>query len=57
MNAHCERFNRTVQEEFFDVPEKLLFYELPQFNLHLLELARLVQHRATPPRAAAQNPS
>jgi len=36
MNAHCERFNRTVQEEFLDVHEELLFYDLPQFNLRLL---------------------
>ena len=25
MNAHCERFNRTVQEEFLDYHEDLLF--------------------------------
>jgi transposase InsO family protein len=37
MNAHCERFNRTVQEEFLDVHEELLFYDLPQFNLRLLD--------------------
>ena len=37
MNAHCERFNRTVQEEFLDAHEELLFYDLPQFNLRLLE--------------------
>jgi transposase InsO family protein len=37
MNAHCERFNRTVQEEFLDVHEQLLFYDLPLFNQRLLE--------------------
>ena len=37
MNAHCERFNRTVQEEFLEVHEELLFYDLPQFNLRLLQ--------------------
>jgi len=37
MNAHCERFNRTVQEEFLDVHEQLLFYDLPQFNERLLD--------------------
>jgi transposase InsO family protein len=37
MNAHCERFNRTVQDEFLDVHEELLFYDLPQFNLRLLD--------------------
>ena len=36
MNAHCERFNRTVQDEFLDVHEELLFYDLPQFNQRLL---------------------
>ena len=36
MNAHCERFNRTVQEEFLDVHEQLLFYDLPLFNHRLL---------------------
>ena len=37
MNAHCERFNRTVQEEFVDVHEELLFYDLPRFNDRLLD--------------------
>jgi transposase InsO family protein len=37
MNAHCERFNRTIQEEFVDVYEDLLFYDLPAFNDRLLE--------------------
>lgn len=35
MNAHCERFNRTIQEEFVDYHEDLLFADLPRFN-HLL---------------------
>ena len=37
MNAYCERFNRTVQDEFLDVHEELLFYDLPQFNQRLLD--------------------
>jgi len=37
MNAHCERFNRTIQDEFLDVHEELLFYDLPQFNQRLLD--------------------
>ncbi len=37
MNAHCERFNRTVQEEFLDLHEDLLFYDLPEFNQRLLD--------------------
>ena len=32
MNAHCERFNRTIQEEFVDYHEDLLFTDLPAFN-------------------------
>jgi len=36
MNAHCERFNRTVQEEFVDYREDLLFDDLTAFNDHLL---------------------
>jgi transposase InsO family protein len=36
MNAHCERFNRTVQDEFVDYHENLLFTDLLQFNLKLL---------------------
>ena len=36
MNAHCERFNRTLQEEFASYHENLLFTDLPAFNLKLL---------------------
>lgn len=37
MNAHCERFNRTLQEEFVDYHYDLLFIdELTEFNLELL---------------------
>ena len=37
MNAHCERFNRTVQDEFIDYHYDLLFIdELTDFNLELL---------------------
>lgn len=32
MNAHCERFNRTVQEEFVNHHLHLLFHDLPAFN-------------------------
>jgi transposase InsO family protein len=35
MNAHCERFNRTVQEELLDLREQLLFFYLPEFNQRL----------------------
>lgn len=37
MNAHCERFNRTVQEEFVDYREDLLFDDLAAFNNRLLD--------------------
>ena len=37
MNAHCERFNRTVQEECIDYHYDLLFLDdLTDFNLELL---------------------
>jgi transposase InsO family protein len=37
MNAHCERFNRTIQEEFVDYHYDLLFLDQPtDFNLELL---------------------
>jgi transposase InsO family protein len=37
MNAHCERFNRTLQEECVDYHYDLLFLEdLTDFNLELL---------------------
>jgi transposase InsO family protein len=37
MNAHCERFNRTVQEECIDYHYDLLFLDdLTEFNLELL---------------------
>lgn len=32
MNAHAERFNRTVQEEFLDYHEDLLFSDTQAFN-------------------------
>ena len=37
MNAHCERFNRTLQESFVDYHEDLLFSDLPLFNQHLAD--------------------
>ena len=37
MNAHAERFNRTLQDEFVDYHEDLLFGDLPQFNQRLLD--------------------
>ena len=37
MNAHCERFIRTVQEECIDYHYDLLFLDDPtDFNLELL---------------------
>ena len=32
MNAHCERFNRSIQESFVDYNEDLLFTDLALFN-------------------------
>ncbi len=37
MNAHAERFNRTVQEEFVQFEEDLLFTDVPLFNEKCLE--------------------
>lgn len=36
MNSHCERFNRTVQDEFF-INHKFLLHNLPYCNLKLDE--------------------
>jgi transposase InsO family protein len=37
MNAHCERFNRTIQESFVDYHEDLLFTDLALFNQKLAD--------------------
>ena len=37
MNAHNERFNRTIQEQFVDYYEDLLFTDLEEFNKHLAQ--------------------
>jgi transposase InsO family protein len=37
MNAHIERFNRTVQESFVDYHEDLLFTDLARFNQKLAD--------------------
>ncbi len=37
MNAHCERFNRTIQESFIDHHEDLLFTDLDSFNQKLAD--------------------
>ena len=37
MNAHCERFNRTVQEEFVDYHMNDLFNNITEFNRKLRE--------------------
>ncbi|WP_038471648.1 integrase core domain-containing protein [Acidithiobacillus caldus] len=37
MNAHAERFNRTIQESFVDYHEDLLFTDLARFNQKLAE--------------------
>ena len=37
MNAHCERFNRTIQESFIDYHEDLLFTNLDAFNQELAD--------------------
>ena len=37
MNAHAERFNRTLQESFVDDHEDLLFTDLARFNQKLAD--------------------
>ena len=37
MNAVCERFNRTIQEQFVDFHEDLLFNDLDRFNQKLAD--------------------
>jgi transposase InsO family protein len=37
MNAHIERFNRTIQESFVDYHEDLLFTDLERFNQKLAD--------------------
>ncbi|MDE3207275.1 MAG: integrase core domain-containing protein [Pseudomonadota bacterium] len=37
MNAHCERFNRSLQESFVDDHEDLLFTDLALFNEKLAD--------------------
>lgn len=37
MNAYIERFNRTIQEEFIDQHEELLFNDLEAFNHALMD--------------------
>ena len=37
MNAHCERFNRSIQEEFVDYHEDILFTDLDAFNHRLTD--------------------
>jgi transposase InsO family protein len=37
MNAHAERFNRTIQESFVDYHEELLFTDLALFNCKLAD--------------------
>jgi len=37
MNAHCERFNRSIQESFVDYHEDLLFSDNNAFNLKLAD--------------------
>jgi transposase InsO family protein len=35
MNAHCESFNGTIQEEFVDYHQNLLFEDMTEFNKKL----------------------
>ena len=37
MNAHCERFNRTIQEQFVDWHEALLFTDNQKWGQWLID--------------------
>ncbi len=37
MNAHCERFNRTIQEEFVDYHRDTLLDNLTAFNNKMID--------------------
>ena len=54
MNAHCERFNRSIQESFVDYHEHLLFSDLELFNQKLadwlVQYNTLIPHLATKPK-------
>ena len=52
MNAHCERFNRTIQEEFVDYHAYYLL-NLPEFNRKLMEW--LVWYNTERPHFAFKN--
>lgn len=47
MNAVCERFNRTIQEQFVDYHEDLLFTDIDAFNEKLADW--LVQYNSVRP--------
>ena len=55
MNAHVERFNRTLQEQFVDYHEALLFDDLAAFNRKLADW--LVAYNTVLPHHSLQDPS
>ncbi|HCO76874.1 MAG TPA: hypothetical protein DIT50_01545, partial [Rhodocyclaceae bacterium] len=55
MNAHCERFNRTVQEQFVDWHEDLLFTDLTRFNQKLGQWLIDYNTRAAAPQSRPQS--
>ncbi len=58
MNAHCERFNRTIQEQFVDYHADLLFTDLALFNRKvakwLLEYNTVIPHHSLGLRTPVQ---
>lgn len=52
MNAHVERFNRTIQEQFVDYHEDLLFSDLELFNQKLAQW--LITYNTTIPHHRLQ---
>ena len=58
MNAHAERFNRTLQEQFVDYHEDLLFDDLAAFNRKLadwlLAYNTVLPHHSLGPQSPVQ---
>ena len=48
MNAICDRFNRTLREQFIEFNEILLFEDLALFNQKLAEYLVLYNSKKTP---------
>ena len=55
MNAHCESFNGTIQEEFVDYNVNLLFDDTTAFNEKTERVFNILQHQESPLGFQKQN--